>query len=365
MSNRDNFPPKIRRAVALRASYRCSFTGCGKPTVGPSDESSTAVALIGVAAHICAAAPGGKRHAALMSAVERSSIENAIWLCADHARLIDCDDRAFTVAALQEMKRDHEKRCASELRAQSSSSTPDAGLFAIGPDVVCLGDMVGINESEWRIRIEHFVIGGLGKLVTFIDHFGQTSAADRYVLSDGLGDGRVLAASPSLVKSEPSCIAFCPVRKRIPRIRAADLPTDLALSTNNDLVVERGDLAVVSGLASLPQKIRTCLSVQRGEMAFYGDFGTRLAEYYGLLRGSPWFEHLFKLEVIRQSAIPYSDVIMKRESTPLQCVEHVWGIEILAEEPQNQWLPIRLDLEVNGVGRWQCEIPVFLPSSTE
>src|SRR6266699_146537 len=55
MSNRDEFPPRIRRIVALRASHRCSFTACGQPTAGPSDESPEAVNMVGEAAHIHAA----------------------------------------------------------------------------------------------------------------------------------------------------------------------------------------------------------------------------------------------------------------------------------------------------------------------
>ena len=44
----------------MRASWHCSFTGCAKPTVGPSEESSEAVTMIGKAAHICGAARSGK-----------------------------------------------------------------------------------------------------------------------------------------------------------------------------------------------------------------------------------------------------------------------------------------------------------------
>jgi hypothetical protein len=58
MSNRDEFSLKTKTAVAARAGYRCSFTGCGKTTVGPSEESSEAVTMIGKASHISGAAPG-------------------------------------------------------------------------------------------------------------------------------------------------------------------------------------------------------------------------------------------------------------------------------------------------------------------
>src|SRR5664280_1678399 len=135
MTNRDDFPEKTKRIVALRAGHRCSFSGCSQLTSGPSEESAMAVVSIGEAAHISGAAPGGERYLASMSPKERSSIENAIWLCASHARLIDRDSMTYTIVALQKMKRDHEEWCASEVRRQSTSSAQNADLFAIGPDV--------------------------------------------------------------------------------------------------------------------------------------------------------------------------------------------------------------------------------------
>ena len=55
MNNRDDFSEKVKRAVAARAGWHCSFAGCAKLTVGPSEEAPDAFANIGEAAHICAA----------------------------------------------------------------------------------------------------------------------------------------------------------------------------------------------------------------------------------------------------------------------------------------------------------------------
>jgi hypothetical protein len=65
--------------------------------------------VIGVAAHICAAAPGGPRYDASMSAEQRSAIENAIWLCAKHATLVDRDVVRFTSDLLRFWKSEHER----------------------------------------------------------------------------------------------------------------------------------------------------------------------------------------------------------------------------------------------------------------
>jgi hypothetical protein len=126
-------------------------------------------------------------------------------------------------------------------------------------------------------------------------------------------------------------------------------------------MLEGGDLATVSGVDALPQRVKTCLSHQKGESPFHRDFGTRFAEYYRLLSGSPWFEHFLKLEVIRQAAIPYLDPLSHRQDTPFQCVERVFGIQLLADAPVDNWLPIRVDLDVKGLGRWQREISICVP----
>ncbi|MBW8320975.1 MAG: hypothetical protein K0M49_05315 [Arenimonas sp.] len=64
---------------------------------------------IGVAAHICAAAPGvgARRYRADMTPDQRKSHENGIWLCQDCAKAIDSDDPIFTEAFLHSWKQKH------------------------------------------------------------------------------------------------------------------------------------------------------------------------------------------------------------------------------------------------------------------
>ena len=86
-TNRDDFSTSTKDKAAKRSAYRCAF--CGKPTIGPSFENNEAVSNTGVAAHICAAAPGGKRYDPNMTPEQRKSIDNCVWMCQTHAHLID------------------------------------------------------------------------------------------------------------------------------------------------------------------------------------------------------------------------------------------------------------------------------------
>ena len=106
-SNRDDFSEKTKTNAAKRTGYRCSI--CSISTIGPSSKSNSSTTSIGEAAHICAAAPGGKRYDSDMTPEERSSIDNCIWLCKIHARIIDVDEAKYPVSKLREIKQKAEK----------------------------------------------------------------------------------------------------------------------------------------------------------------------------------------------------------------------------------------------------------------
>lgn len=365
MSNRDDFSKKIRNAVAARAGWRCSFRGCKKPTVGPSEESSVAITNIGVAAHITAAAagPGSRRYNPSLSQEERSAIDNAIWLCADHAALIDRDEVSYPVEILRAMKSEHETTCAEEIRAGTNLDM-GAGLIAVGPDIVCAGDVVEIASESWVLRLRHFIVGDLHSLIAYIDKFAEAIDRDRYVLVNEFGDGRVLAAAPKLSKEGGAYRIFCPVAPGFRRIDAQELGSAMALHPEtNDLYVDsKGNIARVSGAEYLPQHIQSALSVQRGENVFAPAAGVRFFEYREAFKDTPWLAALMKLDVVRQTAIPVQNDAKNLANTPIRSVLLVHNLEILSEVPNDNRLPIRLDLEIQGVGRWQRDLSVYIPT---
>jgi hypothetical protein len=356
---RDDFPKPTRQAVALRAGYRCSFDGCDQLTVGPSEESEFAVCTIGVAAHVSAAASGGRRYDPGMSSDERMHINNAIWLCANHATLVDRDDVTYTVERLKEMKRRHEVRIASILGSPSAQPHADSSdLIALGPDLVCLGEIVSGSGNDLEIRILHYVRGEFPMVVAFCERFDELKPLDRHILLAELGDGRVLAAAPSWRKTIQGTVIACKFLPRAPRIRAQDLGTDLKLDEDHDITP---NLETVSGVDALPQKVQLCLSLQKGEWFLERDFGTRLAEYFALFANSIWLDRLAKLEVIRMAAIPYRDETLDEESTPLQCVERVFAFKTIGVPVPGQWFEVELKLEVSGLGPWERTLDIYLP----
>lgn len=112
MSNRDDFSLKTKQTLAERVSFLCSFPGCFITTVGPSEESLEAVSNTGMACHITAAAKGkgARRYVGGLSSEERCSIENGIWMCYRHGKLIDTDEIRFTIEMLKTWKLIAERR---------------------------------------------------------------------------------------------------------------------------------------------------------------------------------------------------------------------------------------------------------------
>lgn len=114
MTDRDDFPPKVKSQLALRVGYRCSNPNCNKLTIGPSP-AGAGVLSVGVAAHITAAAPLGPRYDPSLTPEQRRSCDNGIWTCEICGRGIDGDESAFPVELLRKWKRAREAAALHEL----------------------------------------------------------------------------------------------------------------------------------------------------------------------------------------------------------------------------------------------------------
>jgi hypothetical protein len=115
---RDDFTRATIEVLAKRVGQRCSNPTCRKATSGPHSEPSKSV-LIGVAAHITAASPGGPRYDPSMSSDDRKGIGNAIWLCQSCAKLVDNDEARYTKSLLLQWRQDAEQKTLWEIESAS------------------------------------------------------------------------------------------------------------------------------------------------------------------------------------------------------------------------------------------------------
>lgn len=105
---RDNFSSATIKKLKEMVGDVCSHPEC-RVVTGGSKFLGENTFSIGVAAHICAAAPGGPRYDSNMTSEQRSSYENGIWLCQTHARMIDADISRFPKNLLLTWRKDAEQ----------------------------------------------------------------------------------------------------------------------------------------------------------------------------------------------------------------------------------------------------------------
>lgn len=104
--------------IAARTGFHCAYPCCGRSTIVLSRDGLGAV-LIGQAAHIVAASENGPRRWADNPDITIEQIrcaDNGIWLCPNHAVLIDRDIAFHSVERLQ-----HWQKAAEENNAQSQN----------------------------------------------------------------------------------------------------------------------------------------------------------------------------------------------------------------------------------------------------
>lgn len=234
-------------------------------------------------------------------------------------------------------------------------------LIAIGPNVVAVGDVLGADGNEWTIELDEFIVGDWLILSRFVDGIDGIADRHRYALVNAMGEGRSIAAVPSWKKAANGKIHFvCKVSPPATRIHAHQLPSTMEESPGGDMFARNGSIARASGLASLPQVLKSTMSLVRGEAVVDLDEGAIFSDYYAGFRNSPWLGRLFKLEAVRLASIARQPAMGKSETTPLLCVDLVHGIELLDEAPQNKRIRVRLDLEISGLGGWSREIRILI-----
>lgn len=146
---RENFSKAVIDRMARRVGMKCSYPDCRVPTSGP--DAVEGVTNLGVAAHISAASPGGARYDSDLSSEARSGISNGIWLCQNHAKLIDDDELTYPASLLREWKETAEHMAALEAKGFAvRRAAPFGDLERKAPTLVA--EMRADLEEEPLVR---------------------------------------------------------------------------------------------------------------------------------------------------------------------------------------------------------------------
>ncbi len=117
------FPVGTKDILAKRVGYKCSCPGCRLTTIGPGDDIDK-VTMFGEAAHIIGAIKDdgtiSPRADETKTDAEIRSIENGIWLCRNHHKVVDSKTSTYTVEVLRKWKKDAEDEQAKYLEETKS-----------------------------------------------------------------------------------------------------------------------------------------------------------------------------------------------------------------------------------------------------
>lgn len=358
--NRDDFSPKTKQALAARANFRCSFTGCHQITCGPSHESSSAINNTGVAAHIYAAAPGGRRYKSEMTSRERSDITNGIWLCVTHSVMIDRDEVTFTPEVLIGMKEKHERNIQNEHLKYTGEIDKTQELFRLGDALIFTGRFSSVELTKWHIEINEYISGDKSEILNLINFFDDLTNEGKCIISESLSDARLLITPPRLVFTATSLILELQVSSRTKRISGSALGSDLSLDDTGDILIENGDFKIISGLERLSQHLMICLSTSKGEVYGHPEIGVNISGYYNLFKNTNWLERILKLEVIYHSAIGYEKHSFEEKQTTLECIDRVECFYLVSDIPDNDFITVVIGVQVKDYGYWEDEVKVYL-----
>lgn len=323
---RDDFSPTVKRKMAERVAWRCSFPGCQRLTIGPNLHLANESVNLGNAAHIHAASRLGPRYREDMTSEERRSILNGIWMCTHHANIIDKDFKQYAADSLRLWKQDAERRTYIELERGESADAPMSPMtwVQIGENLIFEAKWVGITQTSWQFEIgKTFVQGDLQSLIQYCLTFSHLSDV-QMVLVESQGDGRVISEPPSLERN----ILNLPVAPKWPVTPPEEIGSDLALSETGDILLdETNDLKMVSGKEAGLQFLRINLNTEKGEWFLNRKWGTHILEILKSEYPQSLKNRLAKLELVRLATMPIQSSPNKEWHPALDFINRILDVQ--------------------------------------
>lgn len=353
---RDNFSSKTKRTLADRVAWKCSFPGCSQITIGPNVAQDKSTNL-GEAAHIYAASEDGPRYNPDMTPDERKSIENGIWMCRHHARLIDNDFFNYSAATLQQWKLIAEENAYKNIVEIGSNNPNHPYTFvAIDNDIVFEGVWLSAKNDNWRFEINKFIIGSIESM---IDKSASINNYGSFVVVESQGDGRVLKEPLSWELANNKYIVSLIVRGKSIRKSPHSIVGGIAFGMDGEMIIENRKMKIIKGVDYAIQLVRTCLNIGFGELKEVPAIGTNLSIYYWRFKDNlDQLRKLAKLDITRLISIP--EIVNNDSSIPtLNFINRVIDVEILNNGIlTNNKIALKLKLEWGDGTYWEDTIDV-------
>lgn len=348
--------------MAERVSWKCSWPGCGRNTVGPNSDNPTKKINNGIAAHIHAAAQGGPRYNPQMTPEERKHISNGIWMCRDHGNLIDADYTEYSASTLHDWKSQAEKRASDSLKLPTQeTANKDTTLIQLGNEIIYFAHWSAIHSQEWSFELVAAFIGDSDSLNNYVLEFSSLPETEQYVVIESQGDARKILDIKIEISSEGKYFLSINVDRKPTPTNPHNLGIDLRIDDTGDISFLNGDLATVKGIDAAKQMISISMSTIKGEMKDEKEVGSLAAHYYNEYKDDlEIFGKLILLELIRLSLIPM-DRRNKDEKVPsLHFVKRFLNVDIKSTELAHSRFKAHIELEWGNGQLWSGEIPIFV-----
>jgi len=364
-SKRDDFSRDTKRRLAQRVAYRCSFPDCGRVTIGPAHTQDKAVANLGTAAHIHAAAIGGPRYLPDMTEQERKSIKNGIWMCSHHARLIDTDHVIYSAPTLKLWKQAAEDLADRHLRHLDKDAVPGATTFiCLNLDVMFEGIWKSAKEDTWTFLVKKIVFGDEQRL----REFGPENAVKpmlNYIIVESQGDGRLIKDIRWDYYPEPDDYELTlQVLPKAKRRTPTSLGSDKARAINGQIIIENGESKTVSGIDLAKQLIELNLSLPLGGWRGNLLLGSYFSMFYHKFQGDPeLLNRIIKMEITRLVNIPAYQADTPLDQPELNFISRIIDVRVFPETGGT--VPLYLSLEWGDGTYWADTLHIRLYNDQE
>jgi hypothetical protein len=358
--SRAEFSQSVKDSVAGRVGWRCSFPNCHIPTIGPSQDDPAKTINLGEAAHIYAASPNGPRANPDMDDTQRSSIENAIWLCRQHARLIDRDPELYSAETLLSFKLSAEKSAHEQLRdMQGNDQGINDTYIALTNEILFKGAWMLADENIWTFKVGNFVQGNIHRLQQISISYDEVLYWDKFIAIESQGYGRALEKLSWRLNEKNQHEIICQVGPKAPRRDPNKFGGDLLFDPiTRDLVMKDGDFVMVTGKDSALQSLQLLLASQVGDWIEFPHVASHFSQYCNQFSTQPdILNHLIKTEIIRLMTVVFQT--KKDEPSPeLSFIDRVIHVDVREINVDKKIARLYLELEFGNFEHWKGELPV-------
>jgi hypothetical protein len=353
-NTRDNFSKQAVRALAGRVGFRCSFPGCGLMTIGPKTKSVEETVLVGEACHIQAASPGGPRFDPLMTPEERRSISNGIWLCRQHARLIDADEGNYSAETLHQWKSAAEAGTYKGLSELIKTGIPKANtLICLNPQLIFEGIWTGATDDIWRFTVKKFIYGDQKALREF-QVAGKGQRKD-FIIIESQGDGRMIHNEFEWKQLDDNIEFSVRVFPSVIRRNPEHIGSGPAMG---EKMLENGRMRMISGKELAIQKIGFLLNTNQGATFMNRGYGSLFNFYYQEHNHNrALLNRLIKVELTRLITIP-TNPEQPAGQPELNFINRIYEVRIGLGDKNT--VPVWISLEWGDGSSWEGDFIVHV-----